>query len=34
MQNFVGAVLLLIPAALAAVFMLWVLWKFWNDTAR
>jgi hypothetical protein len=27
-------VLLLIPFALAAAFMLWVLWKFWTASNR
>jgi hypothetical protein len=32
MQSIGLGLLLLIPALLAATFMLWVLWKFWNDS--
>jgi hypothetical protein len=34
MSRFDPGLLWLIPAFLAVVFMLWVLWKFWDDERR
>ena len=34
MRTIEPGLLLLLPAALAAAFMIWVLWKFWTASNR
>jgi len=34
MSQLAADLLFLIPAALAAVFMLWILWQFWNASKK